>query len=114
MHWIDLHTHSNASDGALSPAQLTAHAQRRGLDAVALTDHDTVDGLDEALASGAELGLEVVQAIRETVGIRLTMVIPSIWSNSCCNLKCTTRPALPLREGRNLRNKFRGGVNANA
>ncbi|MBI4776048.1 MAG: PHP domain-containing protein [Deltaproteobacteria bacterium] len=69
MQWIDLHTHSNASDGALSPAELVAHAQQHGLEAVALTDHDTVDGLDEALQAGTELGLEVVPGLEISVGI---------------------------------------------
>ena len=51
MKYIDLHTHSNASDGTLSPAQLVRHAAQCHLAAVALTDHDTVAGTDEALAA---------------------------------------------------------------
>jgi len=46
---VDLHTHSNKSDGSLTPAELVAEAHRKGLSAIALTDHDTVEGLDEAL-----------------------------------------------------------------
>ncbi|MGE4298783.1 MAG: PHP domain-containing protein [Desulfovibrionaceae bacterium] len=57
---IDLHTHSTASDGALTPTELVTLAKQRGLDALALTDHDTVDGLEEALAAGREVGIEVV------------------------------------------------------
>jgi predicted metal-dependent phosphoesterase TrpH len=45
---IDLHTHSSASDGSLSPGGLIAEAAKQGLKAIALTDHDTVQGLDEA------------------------------------------------------------------
>jgi predicted metal-dependent phosphoesterase TrpH len=45
---IDLHTHSNVSDGDLSPALLVKEAVRQGLRAVALTDHDTIDGLENA------------------------------------------------------------------
>lgn len=45
---IDLHVHSNRSDGTLSPAQLVDYAMEKGLKAFALTDHDTVEGLDEA------------------------------------------------------------------
>lgn len=45
---IDLHTHSTASDGTLSPAELLQHAEAIGLRAIALTDHDTVAGLEEA------------------------------------------------------------------
>lgn len=57
---IDLHTHSSASDGQLAPAAVVALAARAGLTAVALTDHDTLSGLDEALAAGREHGVEVI------------------------------------------------------
>lgn len=57
---IDLHTHSTASDGTLRPAELVAAALAAGLKAIALTDHDTVEGLSEACAAGRELGLEVI------------------------------------------------------
>jgi predicted metal-dependent phosphoesterase TrpH len=45
---FDLHTHSNASDGSLSPRELIRLAESQGLSAIALTDHDTIAGLDEA------------------------------------------------------------------
>ena len=48
---IDLHTHSNASDGTDSPSQLIDKAISKGLDVIALTDHDTVAGWDEAISS---------------------------------------------------------------
>jgi len=60
---IDLHTHSNASDGELAPAELVRLARERGLHAIALTDHDTVAGLDAAIAAGAQLGVEVVPGV---------------------------------------------------
>ena len=45
---VDLHTHSNRSDGSDEPAELVRKAAGRGLTAVALTDHDTLEGIDEA------------------------------------------------------------------
>ncbi|MFJ8443877.1 PHP domain-containing protein [Kitasatospora griseola] len=57
---IDLHTHSNASDGTDSPAELVANAVAAGLDVVALTDHDTVAGYSEATAAVAGTGLTLV------------------------------------------------------
>ena len=60
---IDLHTHSSASDGTDSPRELVAHARELGLRAIALTDHDTVDGVKEALAAGEEYGVEVLPGI---------------------------------------------------
>lgn len=60
---IDLHTHSAVSDGTESPTQVMIAASSAGLDVVALTDHDTVDGVDEAAAQAAVLGLEFVPGI---------------------------------------------------
>ncbi len=63
MKLIDLHTHSTASDGTLSPAALAAEAAKAGLAAVALTDHDTVDGLPEFLSAAAPNGPELVPGV---------------------------------------------------
>lgn len=60
---IDLHVHTTASDGTLSPVATVHHARSRGLSAVAITDHDTVEGVAEALASGPDAGIEVVPGI---------------------------------------------------
>ena len=60
---IDLHTHTTFSDGSLTPTQLVEAAAAMGLTAVAVTDHDTVDGLPEALAAGERLGIEVVGGV---------------------------------------------------
>jgi len=57
---IDLHTHSSRSDGTDTPTELVQVARAAGLDVIALTDHDTTTGWDEALAAGARLGVEVV------------------------------------------------------
>ncbi|HIJ79980.1 MAG: PHP domain-containing protein [Desulfobulbaceae bacterium] len=61
--FIDLHTHSTCSDGTLSPTALVNHAADRKLTAIALTDHDTVSGVSEALAQGRIRGIEVVPGI---------------------------------------------------
>lgn len=60
---IDLHTHSSTSDGTDSPDELVANAARAGLDVVALTDHDTFDGLDLAVATGEQVGVQVVRGL---------------------------------------------------
>jgi 3',5'-nucleoside bisphosphate phosphatase len=60
MPGIDLHTHSNRSDGTFEPAEIVRRAVERDLEVVALTDHDTTEGLEEAIAAGGELGVEVV------------------------------------------------------
>lgn len=64
---IDLHIHSTTSDGTMSPADLVAYAHNKGLSAIALTDHDTTDGVEEAVVAGSLLGLEVVSGIELSV-----------------------------------------------
>lgn len=60
---IDLHTHSHCSDGSLSPAELVTRAAAAGVTVLALTDHDTVAGLDEAWRSAAPLNLTLVPGV---------------------------------------------------
>lgn len=60
---VDLHCHSTASDGALTPAEVVARAAGQGVRLLALTDHDTLEGLDEARAAATGLGLELINGI---------------------------------------------------
>ncbi|MDR2633331.1 MAG: PHP domain-containing protein [Treponema sp.] len=60
---IDLHTHSSASDGSLSPAQLVENAQQQGLSALALTDHDTIAGIEEAKQEAQKSTLRFIPGI---------------------------------------------------
>jgi 3',5'-nucleoside bisphosphate phosphatase len=57
---VDLHLHSTASDGSDSPSELVRIAGQRGLATIALTDHDTQEGVEEARAVAAELGIELI------------------------------------------------------
>jgi len=61
--FVDLHTHSSASDGSFPPAEVVRLAKAGGLTAMALTDHDTVDGLPEAVAAGDSLGVEIIPGV---------------------------------------------------
>lgn len=63
MKAVDLHTHSNKSDGSLSPTELVNLAETLGLGAIALTDHDSIEGLDEAIEASKALNLEVVPGV---------------------------------------------------
>ena len=65
--YIDLHTHSLKSDGSMTPAEVVREAKRAGLTAIALSDHDTVDGIEEAVAEGEKIGVEVIPAIEFSV-----------------------------------------------
>ena len=65
--YIDLHTHSTCSDGSMTPSELVKHAAANNLSAIALTDHDTVSGVEEAVKQGELSGVEVVPAIEFSV-----------------------------------------------
>jgi predicted metal-dependent phosphoesterase TrpH len=67
MPGIDLHAHTTASDGTLSPTQLVQLAAEKGLQALAVTDHDTLAGLGEAQAAGRDSGVEIVDGIELSV-----------------------------------------------
>ena len=60
---LDLHTHTTASDGVLSPSQLVALASAANLDALAITDHDTVAGLAEGVQAGLNHSVQIIPGI---------------------------------------------------
>ena len=60
---IDLHTHSTASDGTFTPSEVAHKAHKTGLSAVALTDHDTINGLAEFKRACGEYGIEGISGV---------------------------------------------------
>lgn len=72
MNYIDLHVHSNASDGTLTPTEVVSRAIQNGLSAIALTDHDTIDGVKEALDT-ANKAKEAGQSIEIIAGTELSV-----------------------------------------
>lgn len=68
MSIVDLHTHTTASDGQYTPTQLVELAKTRGIQALAVTDHDNFDGVAEAQTAGERLGLRVIPGVE--VGAR--------------------------------------------
>jgi predicted metal-dependent phosphoesterase TrpH len=77
---IDLHTHSNCSDGSLTPSDLVARAAAAGVEVLALTDHDTVAGLEEAGHSAGVLGLELVPGVEISASWRAQAVhVLGLW-----------------------------------
>ena len=63
MRYVDLHVHSTASDGSYTPQQLVKAAQKCGLSAFALTDHDTIKGIDQAITAAQNTSVEVIPGI---------------------------------------------------
>ncbi len=76
MDKYDLHCHSTASDGSLSPTQLVQRAHQQGVTALALTDHDTTAGLPEAEQAACEVGIQLIP------GIELSVT----WENKCFHI----------------------------
>ena len=64
----DLHTHSNASDGILPPAELVQKAGQAGLRLLGLTDHDTLNGIPAALDAGTRFGVQIIPGIELSCG----------------------------------------------
>ncbi|MDY0300829.1 MAG: PHP domain-containing protein [Trichlorobacter sp.] len=67
MAYIDLHTHSNCSDGVLSPEELVGAAARAGLDTISLTDHDSIAGVARAIAAAEKYGIKVLPGVELSV-----------------------------------------------
>ena len=69
MSFVDLHVHSTASDGLLTPSELVSRASDRGLSVLALTDHDTLDGIDEACREALDRELLFIPALELSVDL---------------------------------------------
>ena len=76
---IDLHTHSRYSDGSMTPTELVNHAKASGIAAIALSDHDSVGGVREAMAAGERVGVEVIPAIELSVISSIRILRPLRW-----------------------------------
>ena len=99
---IDLHTHSLKSDGSMTPAEVVREAKRAGLAAIALSDHDTVDGIREAVAEGEKIGVEVIPAIEFSVQSKTeTHILGYFIDIENPNLLKTLKEVVDLRIERN-------------
>jgi len=67
---IDLHLHTYFSDGQHSPEELILKVKEAGIDFIAITDHDTVDGIAEAIDAGKKYGVEVIPGLEISSDIR--------------------------------------------
>ena len=74
MREIDLHVHTNISDGSESPTETVRYARELGLRAIAITDHDSVNGVAEAQRAGQEYGVEGVAGMDKALGRELILL----------------------------------------
>lgn len=101
---IDLHTHSTASDGTYTPFELVRLARNINLKAIALTDHDTTGGLNEALKAAREMNMEVIPGCELSVEFPGVMHIVGLWLEP--DAPKLNRSLLELRNKRNARNEI--------
>ncbi|MBD3379063.1 MAG: PHP domain-containing protein [Candidatus Omnitrophica bacterium] len=102
---FDLHIHTTASDGVLSPSEVVEKALEEGLRTIAITDHDTVSGVEEALAKGREAGITVIP------GVEISVEFSPGTMHMCGYFIDPGDPALlrvleKIRGGRNKRNEI--------
>jgi hypothetical protein len=102
--FADLHLHTRYSDGSFTPRELVQHAARLGFTAIAVTDHDTINGIPDALAAGQELGVEVIPGVEITsrCGAQelhmLAYLFGDAWRDT--NLRAVLNHATRVREER--------------
>lgn len=102
---IDLHVHSTASDGTFHPAELVSLALETGLSAFALTDHDSTDGIGEALAAAEGTGLEVVPGVELSTEYNGTEIhVVGLYIDRSCKPFCEhLKTFRDSRDNRNLK-----------
>ena len=82
---IDLHVHTTASDGTFTPSDVVLLAKKAGLAAMAITDHDTVNGVDEAVSKAEEIGFELIPGIEFSVGLTEDIHIIGLYIDHKCD-----------------------------
>lgn len=101
----DLHTHSTASDGSIEPHQLVARANALGIQNLALTDHDTINGLDEARAAATELEINFINGIELSAkwGNTTVHIVGLNIDPLCPEIKALTTRLADIRDQRAMR-----------
>lgn len=100
---VDLHVHTTASDGTMSPGELVSYAKTRGVSVLGITDHDTISGLNEAEKAGRMLGVEIVPGIEISVDYSKDMHILGYYINDSVKLKERLSVINNNRKTRNLK-----------
>ena len=100
---IDLHTHSTYSDGTKTPEELVSLASKSGVSAISVTDHDTIDGVAEAMAAGKQYDIDVVPGLEISVlHKKMALHILGYYIDSSNEILTTSLRVLQeARDGRN-------------
>lgn len=98
---VDLHIHTTASDGTMSPREVVRYAKEKGISALAITDHDTVSGISEALSAGKEMDVEVIPGIEISVDLNIEMHLLGYFINKTPELEENLNEFKTKRNDRN-------------
>ncbi|MCP1716315.1 putative metal-dependent phosphoesterase TrpH [Methanocalculus alkaliphilus] len=103
--YADLHLHTTASDGTLTPRELVIAAKDAGLSTIAITDHDTIDGIEEACRAGREFDLEVIPGIELSTidGKKEIHILGYFIDPTNCSLNAIIQKMIDARENRAVR-----------
>lgn len=96
----DLHTHTTASDGQYTPAELVELAKRRGLDLLAVTDHDTIAGVGEAQQAGSAQGVTVIRGVELSAKEYSICLLQAVSISRRCLFNSSVRTSLAHMLGR--------------
>ncbi len=99
---VDLHVHTTASDGSMSPVELVRHASEKGLSAIAITDHDTMEGIEDAMEEGKKCGIEVIPGVEISADFKPEMhILGYFFGTTYLGIRDTLRSLRRNREERN-------------
>ncbi|MDO5389201.1 MAG: PHP domain-containing protein [Clostridia bacterium] len=103
MNNVDLHTHSLYSDGTFTPDEIVKYANEKGLRAIALTDHDTLSGINEAKTAGEKYGVEIIPGIEVSTEYDETEIhIVGLFVNENTEFNNALKELRESREKRNI------------
>lgn len=103
MNNVDLHTHSLYSDGTFTPDEIVKYANEKGLRAIALTDHDTLSGINEAKMAGEKYGVEIIPGIEVSTEYDETEIhIVGLFVNENTEFNNALKELRESREKRNI------------
>lgn len=101
LHSFDLHIHTTASDGEYTPTEVVQQAQEKRLKTIAITDHDTISGIQEAKTAGVQLGIKVISGVEITTRFQKKNI--DILGYGMTDLDLLEKLLQPFREARTHR-----------
>ena len=104
MQYSDLHTHTTASDGAMTPSELVSFSKKNSVEYLAITDHDTISGLAEGRRAGEKFGVSVINGVELSADYKRELHILGLFIDEPDEkFFCAMQELKAFREQRNLK-----------